>query len=435
MKKKIIWCGSVILLILCTMLINGIKKKEDVGTLYLSEIATSNGNYPDGDGDYSDWIELYYEGKQPLNLSGYYLSDDKNDIFRWKFPDVEIVSGEYLVIFASGKNRIMESGEIHTNFKLDSMGESLYLSDGEGKLRCSVEIPKMKFANSYGMIPTSEDDIRTSYGIFLQGSPNEINAQPQKPQTKETAELVYSLPGGVYSEKILLELTTCEQDALIYYTLDGSEPDVDSLLYDGESLRIAERTSEQNRYTSVWSSPYDWEGEGNYSYQPDAVYKATIVKARMYFPKENCWSEKIWTNTYLIGADYTLPMVSLSVDEALLFDEDTGICVPGDAYEHYLATTKEINPEPRKRIGNYSSDRKVAGYLEYFSEDGSKVMENEITMRICGNISRGSGMKSFAVYAWGDEQTGVFSYPIFGEECKNLAEEPITKLIFFRLKN
>jgi hypothetical protein len=100
-----------------------------------------------------------------------------------------------------------------------------------------------------------------------------------------------------------------------------------------------------------------------------------------------------------------------------------------------MATTKEINPEPRKRIGNYNSDRKVSAYLEYFSEAGSKVMGNQVTMRICGNISRGSGMKSFAVYAWGDETTGMFSYPIFGDECRDKDGNVIDSFTSIRLRN
>lgn len=428
MKKKIILCLSVILLILGTVTIKKFEAAKNFEHLYISEVVTSNGSSPDEDGEYPDWIEFYYEGDRKINLADYYLSDDKQQLKRWKFPEIEMQSGEYLVIFASGKDKVTSSGEIHANFKLDAMGETLYLSNSEGKNAAVLEIPKMHHDQAYGVF-------EGEYKVFQNGSPMQENLQEPAPKVKETKMVRYSVPAGVYGEEIYVDLSTEEQGAEIYYTLDGSIPTKASLKYEGEYVAIADRTPEPNKYTSVWSSPYDWEGEGNFSYNPNPQYKATVVKTRLYFPKEDIWSEDIWTNTYLIGADYSLPVVSLSIEEELLFDEDSGICVPGDAYEHYMATTKEINPEPRKRIGNYNSDRKVYAYLEYFSEAGSKVMENQVTMRICGNISRGSGMKSFAVYAWGDETTGMFSYPIFGDECRDKDGNVIDSFTSIRLRN
>lgn len=428
MKKKIILCISVILLILGIVTIKKFEAAKNFEHLYISEVVTSNGSSPDEDGEYPDWIEFYYEGDQKIDLADYYLSDDKQQLKRWKFPKIELQSGEYLVIFASGKDKVTSSGEIHANFKLDAMGETLYLSNSEGKNTAVLEIPKMHHDQAYGVF-------EGEYKVFQNGSPMRENLQEPAPKVKETKMVRYSVPAGVYGEEIYVDLSTEEQGAEIYYTLDGSIPTKASLKYEGEYVAIADRTPEPNKYTSVWSSPYDWEGEGNFSYNPNPQYKATVVKTRLYFPKEDIWSEDIWTNTYLIGADYSLPVVSLSIEEKLLFDEDRGICVPGDAYEYYMATTKEINPEPKKRTGNYNSDRKVSAYLEYFTESGSKVMENQVTMRVCGNISRGSGMKSFAVYAWGDETTGMFSYPIFGDECRDKDGNVIDSFTSIRLRN
>ena len=421
-------CMSLILLVACTVFIKNYQEKQGIQKLYFNEVVTANGTFHDEDQEYSDWIEIGYEGNQKINLTGYYLSDSREECFRWKFPKTELESGEYLIVFASGKDKVTESGELHTNFKLDAMGETLYLSDPEGKKVAELAIPELAFDQSYGL--TEE-----GYVVFDQGSPKEKNLQTRAVKTKETQDVAYSVQAGVYAEEIYLELSTEEKEAEIYYTLDGSVPDKDSRKYENDYLTIEDRTWEENQYTSVWSSPYDWEGNGTFSYNPNPQYKATVVKTRLYFPKEDVWSEDVWTNTYLIGADYSLPVVSLSVEAEDLFDADTGICVPGDAYEYYLATTMVIDPEPRNRMANYRKDKKVSGYMEYFTESGSKVMENQVTMRICGNISRGSGMKSFAVYAWGDEKTGVFDYPIFGEECVDLSGNRIEMFTSIRLRN
>ena len=48
-------------------------------------------------------------------------------ILKWIFPDINIDPNEYLVIFASGKDKI--SDKLHTNFKISSDGEDLILTD------------------------------------------------------------------------------------------------------------------------------------------------------------------------------------------------------------------------------------------------------------------------------------------------------------------
>lgn len=396
--------------------------------LRINEVVTTNGSLKDEDGEYSDWIELYNTTEAPICLSGYFLSDDSENVKRWKFPEAEISAGSYLLLFASGKDYVGANGELHTNFKLDCMGETLFLSDPEGNLICSVDIPEIPFDRSYGLADNQSD-----YVTYEQGTPGSIN-ENEYLTVKETESVTYSVPAGVYQEEVLLKLKTGERGAVIYYTLDGSIPTKESNVYE-EVLYISERTWEENQYTAIWTSPDDWDGQEGFSYNPNPQYKATVVKTRLYFPKEDVWSEKVWTNTYLIGASYSLPVVSLSIAEEDFFDENTGIYVPGDAYEEYLATTPEIDPEPRNRKGNYSEDRKVPGYLEYFAENGSKVMENKVTMRICGNISRGSGMKSLTVYAWGDDQNGVFSYPIFGEDCVDIYGKTVSKFTSIRLRN
>lgn len=85
----------------------------------------------DEDGDFSDYIELYNPGKEPVSLKGWRISDDPEQK-GWKFPDVSIEAGEYLLLFASNKEK--EGGaELHADFAL-SGDEGVYLKDAEGKL-------------------------------------------------------------------------------------------------------------------------------------------------------------------------------------------------------------------------------------------------------------------------------------------------------------
>ena len=60
----------------------------------------------DEDGDFSDYIEISNPDASAVNLADYSLTDDPLIPRKWIFPSVSLASGEYLLIFASGKNRL-----------------------------------------------------------------------------------------------------------------------------------------------------------------------------------------------------------------------------------------------------------------------------------------------------------------------------------------
>jgi hypothetical protein len=78
----------------------------------INEFMSSNAvTVQDDDGDFSDWIELFNTGNQSVQLEGWGLSDNKTNLFKWVFPEYTIAPGEYLLIWASGKNRRFKKGE------------------------------------------------------------------------------------------------------------------------------------------------------------------------------------------------------------------------------------------------------------------------------------------------------------------------------------
>src|SRR4051812_46104380 len=85
----------------------------------ISEFMASNSKtYPDSDGNFYDWIELYNPAATPAELAGWYLTDDAVNKAKWKFPSVTIPAGGYLVVFASGKDKNDPAKPLHTNFSL-----------------------------------------------------------------------------------------------------------------------------------------------------------------------------------------------------------------------------------------------------------------------------------------------------------------------------
>ena len=59
----------------------------------------------DEDGDTPDWIEIYNNSTDPINMGNYYLSDDGNDLQKWQFPGGALYPDSHIVVFASDKDR------------------------------------------------------------------------------------------------------------------------------------------------------------------------------------------------------------------------------------------------------------------------------------------------------------------------------------------
>jgi CotH kinase protein/Lamin Tail Domain/Chitobiase/beta-hexosaminidase C-terminal domain len=95
-------------------------------------MANNTHTLADADGDYSDWVEIYNPDTAPVNLAGWYLTDDASSLTKWQFPSQTIPAGGFLVVFASDKDRAVAGAELHTNFKLSASGEFLGLVKPDG---------------------------------------------------------------------------------------------------------------------------------------------------------------------------------------------------------------------------------------------------------------------------------------------------------------
>ena len=60
----------------------------------LSEFMASNETtLPDEDGDFPDWIEIANMGNSPIDLAGYHLTDNQEELTRWTFPPINLAAG------------------------------------------------------------------------------------------------------------------------------------------------------------------------------------------------------------------------------------------------------------------------------------------------------------------------------------------------------
>jgi hypothetical protein len=71
----------------------------------INELVASNSTFQDEDGDTPDWIELYNYGSSPVSLINWSISDEEDDTNPWVFPEIILNEDEYMLLWASNKNR------------------------------------------------------------------------------------------------------------------------------------------------------------------------------------------------------------------------------------------------------------------------------------------------------------------------------------------
>ena len=180
-------------------------------------LAVNNRGLADGDGETSDWIEIYNTGAAAVPLGGWSLTDDPGVPDKWLFPDIALGPRKYLVVFASGKDRA-DASEPHTNFRLNNGGEYL------GLFRTGEAKAVSEFSPVY---PRQQRDI--SYGLGT-GGKREYFDKPMPGRANGSgfagfvADTKFKPDRGFYAKPFRVMLTTATPGATIRYTTDGNRP-------------------------------------------------------------------------------------------------------------------------------------------------------------------------------------------------------------------
>lgn len=321
------------------------------GPIIISELMASNSEYvQENDEGHYDWIELYNQSSQTVNLAGYGLTDNPGNPAKWRFPDISLAPGEYTVVLASGMN--VKKNFVHTNFKLSAAGDVLALFDPDGELQDKMIIKPVPHGVSIGRTPGSK-------GIFYfeDPTPGAANAAPKAGVVDMP---VTSVSAGSYDGAQQIVLSCNMEGAAIHYTTDGSAPTQNSPRYDA----------------------------------PITVGKTEPLRARAF--KDGYIPSQVQTSSYFIGDKHSLPIVSLVTDPKILFDPVSGIYELGP-------NAREIEGSPGHYAGaNYSqrgqeSERPAS--FEVFDENGRQTFGQDVALRIQGGFSRDHAQKSFSIFA------------------------------------
>ena len=129
----------------------------------INELLASNDNgATDEAGDHEDWIELYNNNDFEVDLSGFFLSDNPDDLQKWAINDGTIIPGNgYLIIWADEDG---SEAPLHANFKLSASGETLIFSDAAGNALDQVTFGEQNTDVAYARNPNGT-------GNFVQQAP------------------------------------------------------------------------------------------------------------------------------------------------------------------------------------------------------------------------------------------------------------------------
>lgn len=332
----------------------------------LNEICPKNASLiQDEDGDDPDWIELRNTGDTDYPLMGHYLSD--NYTVRWQFPDIILPAHQYLIVFASGKNRI--SPNLHTSFKLSDNAETISLWNSQNQLLDEVVTGHLHPNHSLGRVKIGSEYL---WRYFDLPSPGATNEGIPFYLGYATAPLL-SAQGGFYKSAIQLSIQADTSLYSVHYTIDGSIPSEESTLY----------TSELSIDSTL------------------AIRVSSFSKSRPLLPSE------VITQTYFVNFETVLPVFSISTNPGNLWDWNYGIYVKGPnaspVYPYFGA--------------NYWQEWEIPAHIEFYETNKIKGIDQDAGVSINGgSVSRTRPMQSLRLTARDTYGESEFNYEMFAEK-------------------
>ena len=143
-------------------------------SLLINEVMASNTKtITDEEGKFEDWIELRNTHPEPIDLTGYSLSDNPKNPKKWTFPEGTIIQGESLLVIWADEDHKSATNGIHANFKLSKKGESIALYDRDERQTQRLDEVTFKDLSDDQSWGRPHTDV-TQFQI-LEPSPGEMN--------------------------------------------------------------------------------------------------------------------------------------------------------------------------------------------------------------------------------------------------------------------
>lgn len=313
------------------------------GSLAIWEIMSANDYLlPQSNGDCYDWVELKNISATDINLADFRLTNQIDSPERGILPERTLAPGEIAIIVLSGNPGLSSSKYPNLGFSISAAGDGLFLLGADGQLSDYVCIPHLSHGTTYGRLADRG-------GFFhMLPTPGKENTSGNRLVSDEP---IASATAGVHVESEP-QVVTLSSPGTVYYTTDGSDPSTSSSVYTG----------------------------------PLSIGSNTILRAIAL--EDGKMQSDIYTATFLIGEEHTLPVVSLVTDPDNLWGSN-GI------YAYYSGVKEE------KRTANIS----------YTGPDGEFSKDCEISMH--GTTSLVVSKKRSFTVRFRNEYEGPLNFDLF----------------------
>jgi hypothetical protein len=199
----------------------------NTGGVIISEFVANNSQFEDEFAEKPSWIEIFNGSPDTADLTGWYLTDSKKNLKKWKIQALTLTPYTYQVVFASGKDRQLSTTSfLHTSFSLAKSGGFVALVRPDGTIASSYEYTQQDKNVSFG-----EQGVARKQGYMFPASPGAVNTAEPAPASF-SPDVQFSHPGGFIKGPVTLTLSVPSTPGIeIHYTLDRTEPGPNSPTY------------------------------------------------------------------------------------------------------------------------------------------------------------------------------------------------------------
>lgn len=437
--------------------------------LIINEVMASNATTTaDQDGDFNDWIELHNRSDQPISLGGHGLSDNYNNPFKWVFPDITIMPSEYLLVWASGKDRIPTDGELHTNYSISAGGEEIVLTSPDGIRLDELEptpIPTDVSIGRPGPLTVTNDPLEWLF--FDNPTPGQENGDDGYLNILGPPQ--FSVQPGFYGGEVYLQVfhpdpnvtlwvnswsdsTAFAKEAATFAT-DPRFKAVDGTL---ATLHLQPDVSNDTtfRLSSIRTNPVEagLQFGRNFEWSPPAELLPRAHTVQVFATKPSARPSEVTSGTWFINIPTASPppaqtngiegysgsasevldpygrppagmevqtkqrhvaVISMTINENDFFSDSSGIYVPGNVYhENGYGEMNWGEPWANYHQRGVEWERLVS--MEVF-EGAQRVLHQNVGVRIHGGGTRTLPMKSLRLYARNAYGKSTMEYDFFGD--------------------
>ena len=308
--------------------------------------------------DITDYKDLFVDGTNLLAVEVHNTGATSSDLTIIPFLSISktiALGTEYTSTYLN-----LGTQSSHTNFKLSSSGEPIILSKPDGTVAYQMDSVVSRTNVSYGILSGSAEK-----AYFLNPTPGFVNSSSGY-SLLENDEVSFSHSGGFINGSIALGISSLHSSN-IYYTTDGSEPTISSIKYD----------------------------------QAFFVKSTSTIRARII--EDNYLPGVIYSVSFVNGRKPNLPVVSLTTEDANLWDYNTGMYVMGP----------NAQSGPPNHGANFWNDWEYPFSFVYYNKNGIPQVTQDVGAKIFGGWSRANDQKSFALFARKEYGDNSLDYKFF----------------------